>query len=59
MWNNNPDFFTMMKIILEIRMKGTIFAVRMVCKTMHSSSILLGTSTYWLLVLVLLIMWLV
>ena len=41
-------------------MKGTIFAVRkMVCKTMHSSSILLGTSTYWLLVLVLLIMWLV
>ena len=56
MWNNNPDFFTMMKIILEIRMKGTIF---MVCKTMHSSSILLGTSTYWLLVLVLLIMWLV
>ena len=58
MWNNNPDFFTMMKIILEIRMKGTIFAV-MVCKTMHSSSILLGTSTYWLLVLVLLIMWLV
>ena len=44
-------------------MKGTIFAVPktkfMVCKTMHSSSILLGTSTYWLLVLVLLIMWLV
>ena len=36
-----------------------VISFTMVCKTMHSSSILLGTSTYWLLVLVLLIMWLV